>query len=240
MTTIIYRFNRGHIRIIIEMSLVSVVIIYLLYLMSVAGQKLDQEISWTKKKGEGVSFSCKNNDQCGTYVYWYQKKDGETFTLILGIQKHNCAFYAFYNHPQKDDFSSMRNNRCDLKIQLVKVSHSATYYCACYQAGGTHKSDNNCVQNPKVTVYPTSKPEPNAFCVWLETCFQISWKTVDENGQTAEVPKTEREELEQREEGRTNSMIIINKDKTYRNKYGCSVEHEGDPQDVDIPEEKTN
>ncbi|KAM9464843.1 uncharacterized protein ACWYII_009886 [Salvelinus alpinus] len=67
---------------------------------------------------------------------------------------------------------------------------------------------------------------------------KISWKMVGENGRTVEVPKAEREELEQREEGRTTSMIIIDKDKTYRNKYSCSVEHEWGPQDVDIPEEE--
>eukprot|EP00063_Salmo_salar_P041700 XP_014016535.1 PREDICTED: uncharacterized protein LOC106580239 [Salmo salar] len=221
--------------------------------MSVAGQKLDQEISWTRTQGQAVSFSCKDNDQCATYVFWYQKKDGEPFTLILDIRKGNCAVDARYNHPQKDDFSAMRNNNCDLKIQLVKVSHSATYYCACYRSGvlvfgsGTklYVTDNNSVQKPKVTVYPASKPEPNRKTTLLclardmfPDLVKISWKMVDENGQTVEVPKAEREELEQREEGRTTSMIIIDKDKTYRNKYSCSVEHEGGPQDVNIPEEE--
>ncbi|XP_029618049.1 immunoglobulin lambda-1 light chain-like [Salmo trutta] len=235
------------------MSLGSVVILYSLYLMSVAGQKLDQEISWTRKKGEVVSFSCKYNDQCGTYVFWYQKKEGEPFTLILDIRKDNCAVDASYNHPQKDDFSSVRNNRCDLKIQSVKVSHSATYYCACYWSGvlvfgsGTklYVTDNNSVQKPKVTVYPASKPEPNRKTTLLclardmfPDLVKISWKMVDENGRTVEVPKAEREELEQREEGRTTSMIIIDKGKTYSNKYSCSVEHEGGPQDVDIPKEE--
>ncbi|XP_038869822.1 immunoglobulin lambda-1 light chain-like [Salvelinus namaycush] len=224
--------------------------------LSVAGQKLNQEISWTRTQGQAVSFSCKDNDKCTTYVYWYQKKDGEPFTLILNIRKGNCAVDARYNHPQKDDFSSVRNNRCDLKIQSVKVSHSATYYCACWGiftvyvlvfGSGTKLfvTDNNSVQKPKVTVYPTSNPEPNGKTTLLclardmfPDLVKISWKMVGENGRTVEVPKAEREELEQREEGRTTSMIIIDKDKTYRNKYSCSVEHEGGPQDVDIPEEE--
>ncbi|XP_023994090.1 immunoglobulin lambda-1 light chain-like [Salvelinus sp. IW2-2015] len=234
------------------MSLGFVVLLYSLYLMSVAGQKLDQEISWTRTQGQAVSFSCEYNDQCGTYVFWYQKKDGEPFTLILDIKKGNCAVDARYNHPQKDDFSSVRNNRCDLKIQLVKVSHSATYYCACYRSAyfvfgsGTKLFvTDNSVQKPKVTVYPASNPEPNRKTTLLclardmfPDLVKISWKMVDENGRTVRVPKAEREELEQREEGRTTSMIIIDKDKTYRNKYICSVEHEGGPQDVDIPEEE--
>ncbi|XP_070993566.1 immunoglobulin lambda-1 light chain-like [Oncorhynchus clarkii lewisi] len=217
--------------------------------VAVAGQILDQEISLTKKKGEAVSFSCEYNDQCVSYVFWYQKKDREPFTLILDIAKSNCAVDASYNHPQKDDFSSVRNNRCDLKIQFVKVSLSATYYCACYRSAyivfgsGTKLfvTDNNSVQKPKVTVYPASKPEPNRKTTLLclardmfPDLVKISWKMVNENGRTVEVLK----ELEQREEGRTTSMIIIDKDKTYRNKYICSVEHEGGPQDVDIPEEE--
>ncbi|XP_031685300.1 uncharacterized protein LOC109894860 [Oncorhynchus kisutch] len=292
------------------MSLVSVVIVYLLYLMAVAGQKLDQEISWTKKKGEVVSFSCKNNDQCGTYVFWYQKKEGEPFTLILDIEKDNCAVDASYNHPQKDDFSATSmNNNCELKIQSVKVSHSATYYCACWNpqydtnhtsvkwllqdsccnrtryqrpdcrkkqmqnssiygqgpaktqcrllfvkgiftvygfvfGSGTrlYVTDDKHVQKPKVTVYPASNPEPNGKITLLclardmfPDLVKISWKMEDEYSRTMEVAKAEREELEQREEGQTTSMIIIDKEKMYRNKYICSVEHEWGIQDVDIP-----
>lgn len=108
------------------------------------------------------------------------------------------------------------------------------------------KSDNH-VRKPKVTVYPASNPESNGkttlICLardMFPDLVKISWKMVDKNGRTVEVPKAEREELEQREEGRTTSMIIIDKDKTYSNKYSCSVEHEGGPQDVDIPEGKDN
>uniref|UniRef100_A0A8C8I0S0 Ig-like domain-containing protein n=1 Tax=Oncorhynchus tshawytscha TaxID=74940 RepID=A0A8C8I0S0_ONCTS len=61
---------------------------------------------------------------------------------------------------------------------------------------------------------------------------KISWKLEDENGKAVEVPKAEGEQLEQREEGRMTSMIIIDKEKMDRNKYICSVAHEGGPQDV--------
>ncbi|KAM9465520.1 uncharacterized protein ACWYII_010209 isoform 2-T2 [Salvelinus alpinus] len=195
------------------MSLGSVVILYSLYLMSVAGQKLDNKMTLIRKQKQPVTFSCQNIDQNCNYVYWYQKKEGETFILILRIQSGYCTVYSDYNHPQKDEFSAMRQN--------------------------------NRVQKPKVTVYPVSKPEPNRKTTLLclardmfPDLVKISWKKVDENGRTMEVPKAEMEELEQREEGRTTSMIIIDKEKTYKNKYICSVEHKLGTQDVDIPKEK--
>eukprot|EP00063_Salmo_salar_P041698 XP_014016533.1 PREDICTED: uncharacterized protein LOC106580237 [Salmo salar] len=206
--------------------------------VSVSGQKLDQDISWTRKKGEVVSFSCKDYDRCKTFLLWFQKKEGETFTYILAIFKDDCTIFDNIEFPQKDDFSAMRKkNNCDLKIQSVKVSHSATYYCACW-VSGTH---NNHVRKPKVTVYPASNPESNGkttlICLardMFPDLVKISWKMEDEYGQTVEVSKAETEQLEQREEGQTTSMIIIDKENAYKNKYRCYVEHEGDPQDVDM------
>ncbi|XP_029534843.1 immunoglobulin lambda-1 light chain-like [Oncorhynchus nerka] len=236
------------------MSLGSVVILYSLYLMSVAGQKLDNKMTLIRKRGQPVIFSCQNIDQNCNYVYWYQKKEGEPFILILRIQSGYCTVYSDYNHPQKGEFSAMRQSKnCNLKIQSVTVSHSATYFCACWDSS-THndckcscvslKSDNR-VQKPKVTVYQVSKPEPNRKTTLLclardmfPDLVKISWKMVDTNVRTMEVPKAEMEELVQREEGRTTSMIIIDKEKTYKNKYICSVEHKGGPQDVDIPTEE--
>uniref|UniRef100_A0AAY5KJT4 Ig-like domain-containing protein n=1 Tax=Esox lucius TaxID=8010 RepID=A0AAY5KJT4_ESOLU len=113
----------------------------IVYYISVSGQTLEQEISFTRTQDQSVSFSCKNINQCGSYIFWYQKKEGEPFIVILDIQKSNGAVDAGYNHPQKDDFSASRKeNQFHLKIQSVKESHSATYYCACYQSG-THSGN---------------------------------------------------------------------------------------------------
>ncbi|CAB1321553.1 unnamed protein product, partial [Coregonus sp. 'balchen'] len=103
------------------------------------------------------------------------------------------------------------------------------------------ESDNNPVRKPKVTVYPASNPESNGKTTLLclardmfPDLVKISWKMEDANGRTVEVPKAETEVLEQREEGQTTSMIIIDKEKACKNKYRCFVEHEGDNQDVDM------
>ncbi|CAB1321477.1 unnamed protein product, partial [Coregonus sp. 'balchen'] len=136
-------------------------------------QKLHQDqISESRRERQNVSFSYKVTGRCSlNLVLWYQ-------------QREESRFFSW-----------------DLKIQSVKVSHSAIYYCPCYRDLGTH----NLVK--------------------------ISWKLEDENGLTVEVPKAEREELEQREEGQTDRVIIIDKGNTYTNKYSCSVNHEGGTQD---------
>ncbi|KAL0966733.1 hypothetical protein UPYG_G00299430 [Umbra pygmaea] len=86
---------------------------------------------------------------------------------------------------------------------------------------------DNRVQKPKVTAYPASKPDANGkttlLCVardMFPDLVKISWKMKDENNQT------EREELEQREEGQTTSMIIIDEAKADVNNYTCWVDHE--------------
>ncbi|KAG7241955.1 hypothetical protein INR49_024702 [Caranx melampygus] len=103
-------------------------------LVAMAAELVQDQLSLTRRVGENVSFSCEGTDQCGGYyVFWYQKKEKETFTLILGIGKSNGDISSGYNHPQKDDFSAVnKQNGCELKIEKVKPSHSAPYYCFCW------------------------------------------------------------------------------------------------------------
>uniref|UniRef100_A0A4W5LCX0 Ig-like domain-containing protein n=1 Tax=Hucho hucho TaxID=62062 RepID=A0A4W5LCX0_9TELE len=188
------------------------------------------------KQGQTVSFSCQNIEQNCNYVYWYQKEEKKTFILILRIQNGYCNVYSDYNHPQKEEFSVIKQkNNCNLRIKSVKVSHSATYYCTCWDSAshnyfltrefslcrivfgsGTRLFvTDNPVRKPKVTVYPASNHESNGKTTLLclardmfPDLVKISWKMEDEYGQTVEVPKAETEQLEQREEGQTTSMII--------------------------------
>ena len=104
-----------------------------------AAELTQDQVSWTRREGENVTFRCTDTDQCSSnYIYWYQKKESETFTLILGIHKSNGGLDKRYNHPQEDDFSSvLKENSWELLLQTVNASHSATYYCSCRISGVT-------------------------------------------------------------------------------------------------------
>ena len=103
-----------------------------------AAELTQDQVSWTRREGENVTFRCTNTDQCGDYIFWHQKKETKTFTVILRIDKSDGYLEKGYKHPQKDDFSSvLKENSCELSLQKVKASHSATYYCFCYTSGVT-------------------------------------------------------------------------------------------------------
>ncbi|CAK6982716.1 immunoglobulin lambda-1 light chain-like [Scomber scombrus] len=102
-------------------------------LVAMAAQLIQEDLTLTRRAGGNVSFSCRGTDQCdSSYVFWYQKKDTETFKVILDINRNNGNVDKRYNHPQKDDFSAVKTqNGWELQIQTVQLSHSATYYCSC-------------------------------------------------------------------------------------------------------------
>ncbi|CAI5642297.1 unnamed protein product [Oreochromis niloticus] len=104
-----------------------------------AEQLIQDDLTLTRRVGESVSFSCGGTEQCSSiYRYWYQKKENETLRIILRINKNGGDIYSGYGHPEKDDFSAVnKQNGCELKIEKIKLDHSATYYCNCYKRG-TH------------------------------------------------------------------------------------------------------
>lgn len=103
-------------------------------LVAMAAQLIQEDLTLTRTVGGKVSFSCGGTDQCyDNIVFWYQKRDTGTFTLILDINKRSGSIDKSYNHPQKDDFTAVKKEYgCDLEIQKVDLTHSASYYCACF------------------------------------------------------------------------------------------------------------
>ncbi|XP_042285200.1 immunoglobulin kappa light chain-like [Thunnus maccoyii] len=216
-------------------------------LVARAADLIQDDLTLTRRAGEKVSFSCGGTNQCSTYVFWYQKKDTETFTRILRIEKSNGNVAKPYNHPQQDDFSAVnRQNDCELKIQTVKLSHSATYYCSCWK--GSHMcftvnvmifgsgtklfvTDEQVVK-PVVSVYPAAHLEGKSSLLCLASAMspplvQFSWKRQKKNGQLEDLPTAEGERLELREPRRTASILLLHQQEKSTYKYRCSVKHEG-------------
>ncbi|XP_062285617.1 immunoglobulin lambda-1 light chain-like [Scomber scombrus] len=223
-------------------------------LVAMAAQLIQDDLTLTRRTGQTVSFSCLGTDRCSSslpYVWWYQKKDKETFKGILYIEKSNGRLNKGYNHPQKDDFLAvMKQNVCELQIQTVKPSHSATYYCSCFCTrlfhcvdrifgSGTKLFVDEQVVKPVVSVYPAAsrahlEGKSSLLCLasaMSPSLVQFSWKRL-KNGQLEDLPPAEFEQLELREPGRSASILLLHQQENSAYIYRCYVKHEGGPMEA--------
>ncbi|KAL3989059.1 hypothetical protein ACER0C_013377 [Sarotherodon galilaeus] len=220
-----------------------------------AEQLIQDDLTLTRRVGENVSFRCGGMEQCyGTdYGFWYQKKKNGTFRVILRIYTNNCGERSRYGHPQENDFLvAKKQNSCELKIEKVKLDHSATYYCNCLKSAphicltvggyfifgsGTKLSvTDEQVVKPVVSVYPAAsrahlEGNSSLLCVasaMFPPLVQFSWKRQKKNGGEAEeLPPAEGEQLELRESGRTIAIRMVDGSDSDTYKYSCWVKHEG-------------
>ncbi|XP_062284307.1 uncharacterized protein LOC133990149 [Scomber scombrus] len=219
-------------------------------LVAMAAQLIQDDLTLTRRAGENVSFSCRGTGQCdSSYVLWYQKKDKETFTVILDIILDDGDVDKGYNHPQKDDFSAVETqNGWELQIQTVQLSHSATYYCSCYKVvshkwifgSGTKLFVDEQVVKPVVSVYPAAsrahlEGKSSLLCVASAMSpprVRFSWKRQKKNGPLEDLTPAEFEQLELREPGRSASILLLHQQENSTYKYHCYVKHEGGPMEV--------
>ncbi|XP_023191152.1 uncharacterized protein LOC111608885 [Xiphophorus maculatus] len=221
--------------------------------MAAMATQLVQDLTLTRITGQSVSFSCGETGQCGsTNVYWYQKKETETFKIIFRYHKSSCANGYGYNHPQKNDFSAEKvQNGCSLKIQNVREDHSASYYCGCVKSGsdewifgsGTKLFvTGDPVVKPMVSVYPaasSARRGRRGFLLCLASGMfppevKFTWKTLEDDG---EKDLTSEEQLELREPNRTASILLVDRDLLSTSRYRCSVQHEGGPVEAPTTQE---
>ncbi|XP_022616777.1 immunoglobulin lambda-1 light chain-like [Seriola dumerili] len=211
-------------------------------LVAMAAELIQDQLSLTRRVGETVSFSCGGTDQCkNLYVFWYQKKETETFNVILLINRNTGTVNSGYNHPQKDDFVAFNErNGCELKIKNVQLSHSASYYCSCYEylifGSGTklYVTDEPVVK-PVVSVYPAASRahlEGKSSLLCLASAMspplvQFSWKRQKEDGSLEELTRDDGEQLVLTEPGRTAAILLIHQPENSPYKYRCYVKHEG-------------
>ncbi|CAJ1087211.1 immunoglobulin lambda-1 light chain-like [Xyrichtys novacula] len=211
-------------------------------LLSTAEDLIQEDLTLTRREGEQVSFSCETDRCSSKYVFWFQKKDSDTFKVILDIDRSSGELDKSYNHPEKDDFSAVKiQNSWGLQIQTVKVSHSATYYCSCWKRE-THKKP---VVKPVVSVYPAAsraqlEGKSSLLCVasdMFPPLVQISWRRREEDGSLKELSSAEGEQLELRESGRTVSILMIPQRENRTDRYLCTVLHEGGSVDAHAEQE---
>ncbi|XP_050926192.1 immunoglobulin lambda-1 light chain [Lates calcarifer] len=223
-------------------------------LVAMAADLVQDQLSLTRRVGQSVSFSCGGTEGCyNSYIVWYQKNDTETFKAILLFDASSGNVHKPYNHPQQDDFTAEnKENGCELKIETVQVSHSASYYCLClksadrflYQSlslcyfifgSGTklYVTDEDVVK-PVVSVYPAAsrahlEGKTSLLCLasgMFPPLVQFSWKRPKEDGSLEELPSAEGEQLELRESGRTTSILLVHQPENSTYKYHCYVKHE--------------
>ncbi|XP_038560823.1 uncharacterized protein LOC119892964 [Micropterus salmoides] len=223
-------------------------------LVAMAAELIQEDLTLTREAGQTVSFSCRGTDQCDTdYVYWYQKKDTDTFTRILYIQRSDGYVYSGFNHPQKDDFSAVRKqNGCELQLKNVKPSHSATYYCACWKSAylifgsgiKLYVTDDPVVK-PVVSVYPAASrkgQEEKRFllCVAADMFppqVQFSWKRRKENGPLEELPPAKEEQQELKESECIAAIRVTDQNALYTYEHVCYVQHETGREEAQLQQE---
>uniref|UniRef100_A0A3B4D710 Ig-like domain-containing protein n=1 Tax=Pygocentrus nattereri TaxID=42514 RepID=A0A3B4D710_PYGNA len=117
----------------------------MLITVAVLGVTVEQsELSWTKPKGKRVFISCRVTDLTTDYIHWYQQKDDEALKRILYIKHDGSGLTYNPNHPQAREFTvkvDRSSNIHELRVDTLKTSHSAVYYCACWERGS--HSDSN-------------------------------------------------------------------------------------------------
>uniref|UniRef100_A0A4W6CLW2 Ig-like domain-containing protein n=1 Tax=Lates calcarifer TaxID=8187 RepID=A0A4W6CLW2_LATCA len=174
---------------------------------------LDQhQLSLTRRVGQSVSFSCGQTNQCGGgYLFWYQKKDKETFKAILRIKTGDTPEKPF-NHPQQNDFTLTHSTADRFLYQSFSL-------CYLIFGSGTklYVTDEDVVK-PVVSVYPAASRahlggKTSLLCLasgMFPPLVQFSWERQDSSSDKGE-------QLDLR--GQTASILLVDRDAFDTNKY---------------------
>uniref|UniRef100_A0A3Q4HIG5 Ig-like domain-containing protein n=1 Tax=Neolamprologus brichardi TaxID=32507 RepID=A0A3Q4HIG5_NEOBR len=219
---------------------------------------IQKDLTLTATPGKKVSFSCGTAQCSGSYVHWYQKKDGDKFRVILHINMRTGEVNSDYNHAQKKDFSAVKNeNSCELEINAVSLVHSAIYYCSCAQSshrdmifgsGAKLYVTATPVEKPSVTVYQAASSDHleekrSLLCVasqMVPPVVKITWKSQKQDGSPLASPPGDTEQLDVIESDYTASILLIHQQDENSHTYGCSVTHEGGTVEGQIEEGNEN
>ncbi|XP_067460845.1 uncharacterized protein [Thunnus thynnus] len=188
-------------------------------LVAMAAELIQDDLTLTRRAGENVSFSCGGTNQCDSsypYVFWYQKKDTETFRRILDINKNT------------GDIADTFNSRQVFVTVSFTVGADEDYFIF---GSGTKLYVDEQVVKPVVSVYPAAHLEGKSSLLCLASAMspplvQFSWKR-QKNGRLEDLNPAEGEQLELRQSGHTASILLLHQQERSTYKYRCSVKHEG-------------
>ncbi|XP_028462036.1 uncharacterized protein LOC114573973 isoform X2 [Perca flavescens] len=83
------------------------------------------------KTGEELTLKCFYEGDVAVMLYWYKQTLGQKPTLISTYHKYNVNFIFHDEFKNNSRFTlDMENGKNHLKITDLRVSDSATYYCA--------------------------------------------------------------------------------------------------------------
>uniref|UniRef100_A0A3P9MJK8 Ig-like domain-containing protein n=1 Tax=Oryzias latipes TaxID=8090 RepID=A0A3P9MJK8_ORYLA len=180
--------------------------------------------------GLSVSFSCGGIQECSrsySYRFWYQKKETETFKIILYFDESNGYIYKGYGHPQKDDFTAEKTQSGSHSFLEHTFSLCLGYGYGIFGSGTglfvTGKKNHFCsfscliVENVSSLLCLASAMFPPVV--------QFSWKRQKNNGPLEDL--TSEEPLDLRESGYSASILLLHQQEDSSYKYICSVKHEG-------------
>ncbi|XP_068582232.1 immunoglobulin lambda-1 light chain-like [Cebidichthys violaceus] len=190
-------------------------------LVSMAAQLIQDDLTLTRRVGGKVSFSCRGTDQCDggyDYVFWYQKRDNEAFTLILDIRRSSVKWTR---SPQQ------------VFVSLWFTVGGGGYWI--FGSGTELYVSDEQVVKPVVSVYPAAsrahlEGRSSLLCLasaMFPPLVQFSWKRRKDNGPLEELPSAEGEQLELRESTRTAAILLIHQQESSTYRYRCYVRHEG-------------
>uniref|UniRef100_A0A3B5RFD6 Ig-like domain-containing protein n=1 Tax=Xiphophorus maculatus TaxID=8083 RepID=A0A3B5RFD6_XIPMA len=190
-------------------------------------QLLEDDLTLTRRTGQSVSFSCGGTDQCGSnYVYWYQKKETETFRAILYISSEKLIMEL------KSDPAASSG-----PVPLSRPVQQQTGFCGgyWYRFGSGTRLDGTgrAVKKPEVTVCPVKtegRVEGDTALMCLASAMypplvRISWKR--QKG-SKEEPAPAEEKQQELSGSKSSAVIRLVKNETlYNYEYICEVQHEG-------------
>uniref|UniRef100_A0A3P9JJY6 Ig-like domain-containing protein n=1 Tax=Oryzias latipes TaxID=8090 RepID=A0A3P9JJY6_ORYLA len=183
------------------------------------------KLQWRLVQAAVATGASCSGDWC---KYWYQKKETEIFRLILSFDESDGKIRKHYGHPQKDDFTPEKSQSgSELKINKVKVDHSASYYCSCDKRAEQKPADE------QMLVFVTEREQETTgssslLCLasaMFPPVVQFSWKRQKNNGPLEDL--TSEEQLDLRESGYSTSILLVHQQEDSSYKYICSVKHEG-------------